>query len=449
MDNNNNKPNKKSGAQQAINWLYDQFTGDDEDSRVCKDIPDAACKHQPRNFFAYLVANLFGKIADELASARLVLPWLLSTLGAPASLAGFLVPIRESGVLIPQLLVAAYIRRLAIRKIVWLIGALLSAITMLFMALTTWSLSGTLAGWVILIMLVLYSLARGLCSVSAKDVLGKTVSKTRRGALMGYSVAISSVFILLIGLMIQQMGDKIQSIQIFLLFLVAAAISWILGILAFNAIRETPGATEGGGNALTEAIKSLRLLKTDLPFRQYVIMRILLLSSALMPPFFVILAQQQTSDNISGLGWLIIANSLAGALSAVVWGKLSDRSSRLVMAVGSAITMFTGLLTWMLAGVQSDFFQQPLVYAFLFFLISLAHSGIRLGRKVYLVDMANMDNRSSYVAVSNTVIGLVMLLAGSVGILGDIFGVGAVILLLSIVSFFAAVYALRAPEISG
>jgi hypothetical protein len=34
-------------------------------------------------------------------------------------------------------------------------------------------------------LLVLFSLTRGLCSVSAKDVLGKTVSKARRGNLMG------------------------------------------------------------------------------------------------------------------------------------------------------------------------------------------------------------------------------------------------------------------------
>jgi len=56
---------------------------DDEDVRVCKDIPESACRHQPRNFFAYLVANLLGKVADELASAKLMLPWLIGLLDAP------------------------------------------------------------------------------------------------------------------------------------------------------------------------------------------------------------------------------------------------------------------------------------------------------------------------------------------------------------------------------
>ncbi len=107
---------------QALADLYDRITGD-EDARVCKDIPEAACDDQPRNFFAYLGANLLGKVADEIASAKLVIPWLFGALGVPAAFTGFLVPIREGGVLLPQLAVAAAVRRLAIRKGVWLLGA--------------------------------------------------------------------------------------------------------------------------------------------------------------------------------------------------------------------------------------------------------------------------------------------------------------------------------------
>ena len=43
--------------------LYDFVTGD-EDARVCKDIPPESCNDQPRNFFAYLVANLLSKVAS-------------------------------------------------------------------------------------------------------------------------------------------------------------------------------------------------------------------------------------------------------------------------------------------------------------------------------------------------------------------------------------------------
>jgi hypothetical protein len=79
---------------QALEALYNRITGD-EDARVCKDIPESACHDQPRNFFAYLGANLLGKVADEIASAKLVIPWLFGALGVPAVFTGLLVPIRE------------------------------------------------------------------------------------------------------------------------------------------------------------------------------------------------------------------------------------------------------------------------------------------------------------------------------------------------------------------
>ena len=84
-----------------------------------------------------------------------------------------------------------------------------------------------------------------------------------------------------------------------------------------------------------------------------------------------------------------------------------------------------------------------------FFLITLAHGAVRLGRKVYMVDMANTNNRAQYVAVSNTVIAIAMLLGGIIGVIADIFNVQTVILLLSVIALAASVYIRRLPDVSG
>jgi hypothetical protein len=44
----------------TLGKIYDQITGN-EDARVYWDIPDTACRHLPRNFFAYLIANFSEK----------------------------------------------------------------------------------------------------------------------------------------------------------------------------------------------------------------------------------------------------------------------------------------------------------------------------------------------------------------------------------------------------
>ncbi|NBC47260.1 MAG: MFS transporter [Gammaproteobacteria bacterium] len=429
-----------------LNSLYDLVTGD-EDARVCKDIPSESCNDQPRNFFTYLSANLLTKVADELASAKLILPWLIGWLGAPALLVGLLVPIREAGVLVPQLAVAAYIRRLPLRKGVWIIGSLASAAALALMAWVAATLSGAVAGWVVVGLLVVFSLARGLCSVSAKDVLGKTVSKSRRGNLMGLSAGIAGTLILGLGLLLKLIDDSRTDALLFVVLLGGAAVLFALAAGVFTLIREQPGATEGGGNALTAAIESIGLLRTDALFRRFVLVRIALLSVALAPPFYVLLAQQASGSDLGALGLLIIASGLASTLSAPVWGRLSDRSARLVMVLAAAGAGLLGLITWALIE-----FQAPLLggygFALLFLLLGITHAGVRLGRKVYLVDMASSETRAAMVAVSNTVIGVVMLLGGLVGVLGDLYGTAFVILVLGVASLAAAVSALRLKEVS-
>jgi MFS family permease len=431
----------------TLGQLYDLVTGD-EDARVCKDIPPESCHEQPRNFFAYLVANLLSKVADDLSSAKLVLPWLLGALGAPAVLVGLLVPIREAGVLLPQLAVAAYIRRMPLRKPVWILGALLSALSLGAIALAALTQRGAAAGWIIIALLVVLSLSRGLCSVSAKDVLGKTVSKSRRGRLMGWSAGIAGGATLALGLGLGFVTDADAERLVYAVLLGAGALMFVLGALVFGAIREQPGATAGGGNALTEALASLDLLRTDPDFRRYLLTRIGLLTLALVPPFYVLLLQRASDSALSGLGLLIIASGLASAVSAPLWGRFSDRSARLVLVLAAALGGVTGIATWVVARLELG--PLPLTYALagLFLLVNVAHAGVRIGRKVYLVDMASNDNRAAMVAVSNTIIGVMMLLGGLIGLLADIYDTATLILVLSIGALLVAAYALGLREVS-
>ncbi len=436
-----------SRSDRAWEALYNRVTGD-EDARVCKDIPESACKDQPHNFFAYLVANLLGKVADEIASAKLVIPWLFGVLGVPAAFTGFLVPIREGGVLLPQLAVAAAVRRLAIRKGVWLLGAVLSALSLLGMAIAAMVMEESAAGVAIVLMLVIFSLARGLCSVSAKDVLGKTVSKSRRGALMGWSASLSGIAVLGVGVWLGSLDPGESGLAVFAWLLAAGGVLWILAALFFATIREQPGATEGGGNALAVALQQLQLLMNDEPFRRFVFARSLLLAVALAPPFYVLLAQEQAHAELLGLGALVIANGLAASLASPFWGYLGDRSSRWVMASAAAGAGLLGLYTFAAVEFDWSWATSELGLAAIFMILNVMHGGVRLGRKVYLVDMATAGNRAAYVAVSNSVVGVLMLVGGLIGLIADWLGSAATVLILGLLSLSAAAYVHSLPDVS-
>ena len=177
-------------------------------------------------------------------------------------------------------------------------------------------------------------------------MLGKTVSKSRRGALMGWSASLSGVAVLAIGLWLGAADLEGVGLRVFSGLLVAAGLMWILAALLFATIKEQPGATEGGGNALSVALGQLRLIVDDAPFRRFVFARALLLSVALAPPFYVLLAQQQAESGLLGLGALIVANGLAASVSAPFWGYMGDRSCRAVMAIAAFGAGLLGLFTF-------------------------------------------------------------------------------------------------------
>lgn len=430
-----------------VTSLYDLVTGD-EDARVCKDIPAAACREQPGNFFLQIGALTCTKIGDELASARLVLAWLLSAAGAPAFFTGLLVPIRESLSLLPQLFVAAALRRQPRRKWFWVAGSVIQGACVAAMAAVALSLRNAAAGWAIIALLVLFSLARGVCSVADKDVLGKTVSRTRRGRVSGYASTAAGFVTVGAGAWLQFTGVGGASGAALFALLVAGALLWLLSAGIYALIREEPGATEGGANAGREALASLALVKTDVRFRRFIITRSLLVSTALLLPFYTMLAREVSGTSAGALGMLLVASGLATAASSALWGRMADHSSRNVLRLAALIAgvLSLGVSAWALAGAPGP--APGLLTAGAFLVMGVAHAGIRIGRKTYLVDMATMDTRATYVAVSNTLIGMVLLAGGGFGVVAQWLGTPATIGILGLICLSGVVASGRLDEVT-
>lgn len=270
---------------QKTESIYEKLMNE-EDARVCKAIDENACKVVPGNFFLTIISYFFNKLADSLANTKVIIPWIMESLSVPLFLISFLVPIRESGSLLPQLLIAAYIRKKPIRKYVWVMGAILQALSMIGIGVVAWSMTGLNAGIAIIALIIIFSLARGLSSVAAKDVLGKTIPKTRRGALNGYSGSLAGLLIIGVGAYFLMVGEKPFSPQNFGILLFGAGTFWIIAGLVYSRIKEFEGETHGGGNAISVALKKISLLKTDKDFRNFVISRALFLCSVFICTIF-------------------------------------------------------------------------------------------------------------------------------------------------------------------
>jgi len=427
------------------NELYDKLTND-EDTRLCEDIPEAACRETPRTFSLILLSSFLTKLGDAIASPKTTLAWATTAVGAPAFVLGFLVPIRESGSMIPQLFIGGVIRRLAIRKWVWVIGSLGQSLCIVGIGMSVLSLDGVAAGWTILLLTALFSLARGFSSVAAKDVLGKTIPKPKRGQLNGWSASAAGLLTIGIGAALMLPAAAGVKESWLGLLIAAAGLLWLIAAGTYAQINEYAGETSGGRSAV-DSLKRLSILFTDKPFRLFVITRALLMCSALSAPFYVALAQNNYGSTTYLLGAFITAAGVASLISAPVWGRFADVSSKQVMIAAALITSCMGLATFLvdrlLPEISGTVWFLPVAY----FVLSIAHSGVRVGRKTYVVNLASGNQRTDYVAISNTTIGILLLLVGSVGALAPIITNAGVIGLLALMGLAGAVLGASLPDV--
>jgi hypothetical protein len=306
-------------------------------------------------------------------------------------------------------------------------------------------MEGRTAGYAILGLVIAFSLARGFCSVAYKDVLGKTVPKKKRGQLTGWSASAAGIVTVAVGIMLILPKEAGNGAAVYGFLLIAAAGLWLIAAAVYAQIPEYPGAT-GGARSAMEALSRLRILVNDKPFRRFVITRALFMCSALSAPFYVALAQGRLGSPEYLLGAFVAASGAASLISAPFWGRFADRSSKWVMIAAALVTAGIGITVFLVdrfaAPLAGSIWFLPLAYL----VLAVAHSGVRVGRKTYVVDLATGNQRTDYVAISNSVIGVLLLIAGSVGALVPMIGNSGVIVLLALMGLAGAFLGMTLPD---
>lgn len=420
----------------GVGRLRDVLVDDDPLAQVCRDLPESACQEQPRNIGLHVASLSLTKVGEGLADTKLVLAWLLDAIGAPTWAMGLLVPVRESLAMLPQLLISVRIRQLPIRKHVYVSGCVVQGAAIIGIGGVALTLTGNIAGIVAVALIAAFALGRSLCSISHKDVLAKTVDKGRRGSVSGVAASVAAAATLLLAVA-YSVGWLPLTVPVVAGAAVIGGVAWLLAALVFESIREEPGATEGAIDGLASVIAQFSLLRSDARLRQFILTRVLLLSTALAPPFYVALSGDLEPSGLGTLGLFMMASAAAGLSSAYVWGWLADRSSRQVLMAAATLATLAHALAAFAALVIPDRLGAGPFLPALLFVLTIAHQGVRLGRSVHVVDMADLDTRATYTALGNSVVGLILLAGGVFGVIAQWFGVGSVLVLFALMAALA------------
>lgn len=343
-----------------------------------------------------LIAGLsLNKLADLLISAKTTLTALLVSVGAPVWMIGWLVPIRESGALLPQVLISIYLRKHAQRHIVWRIGMITQVFSVVGMLLSVILFSGFIAGILVLASLVLLSLGRSACSLTVKDMEADVAKKGERGNLIGVASTVSGVVTLVIAIPLVIYDGALTS-NILLVVLCASMLAFILTLICVWPIKTRVEVENSPQNTFS--------INFDTTIYKFIFVRGLFVHSALVAPYFMI---ERNGDVKELLPIYIGAEATAALLSSIIWGKIADKSAKLTLRLSGLLALgaCVGLLFWQTPSIVTS--------ALLFFVLSVAHAGVRTGRKTYSLDVKEGHDRTELVGFSNTAIGIILLAFGA------------------------------------
>ncbi|MBT0587244.1 MFS transporter [Alteromonas oceanisediminis] len=360
---------------------------------------------------AALTAN---KGADVLVSPKTILPSLVLGIGLAPWVVAWLVPIREAFALIPQGFLSVYLRRHPNRYKTWRLGMLLQIAAMSAILMTSFltyqdligrsQVDKALIGFVILAFLLVFSVGRSCCSLTFKDIQADTVSKGHRGDLIGRASMLSGLITLIIAAPIVWFQQAQTTTAVMLIVLTAISFFTVTLLLMWPV--KTVVANEQSTQSTDYHAHWWQNIIPDLDNEAWVFIavRSVFVHSALVAPYFMLTSQFEAKQLMA---YYLAAEALAALLSAKIWGRLADRSARSTLRLAGimAIIACVGLM-WLVP-------DSLWLSALLFFLLSVAHTGVRTARKTYTLDIKTGQERTELVGSANSLIGVVLILLGS------------------------------------
>lgn len=373
--------------------------------------------HYRRNFLA-LVADysLFG-VAMAFIGPNTVLPAFLRQLTDSPLLIGLNGAIQTAGWLFPQLIAANYLKDKGQKKRYILIPSAIGRPAFFVLALALVLGAARYPALMLTMTFVgtaLFLVCDALSAVPWFDIVAKTIPDRRRGRLFGLAQLLSGLLTVgagwVINYLLGEAGPPFPHnyAALFLAAGVVLALAWFV----IAAIKEpTEAVRPDDTRSQAPFLQRLsRIWRQDRAFRPLVAVRLLTGLSGLAIPFYIIFATDRLGLGQGVVGWFTSAQVVGSMAGGVILGGVYERRGgrRAIQAGVSAgvIAPLWALLLplWMPASHPWMVYG----YSLVFVALGALRSSFMTGFFNYLLDLAPADERTTYVALSNTINGGVL-----------------------------------------
>ncbi len=371
-------------------------------------------------------------LGDAFLNVNIVLAGFAARLGAPGPLIGLLPALLQAGGLLPQAFLAPYVARLPRKIVLYRRVALLRFSGIVLMALSafflgpwpSWLLGGFLVG------LGLNALFTGVSSLPFWETVAKVIPQERRAAFFSARNLVGGLLAFLAGFLVQALlGLPLPFPLAYALLFALAALSFGLGWYLFGLTEEPeePGRTER---------IDLRTPFLDPHFRRFLRVRLLLALGGMAEPFYAAYAVRVLQQE-RALGLYLTLYALSMTLSNLLWARLAEKSSRPVVLAGAGL----GVLALLLAPLLP-----PGLFGLVFLLQGAYLAALGLGTTTYLLNLAKKEDRSAYIGLANTLVGVFSFSPVLGGALADRLGFAGLFLLAALFYGLGLYAARKLPE---
>lgn len=405
-----------------------------------------------RNYQIIFWSGSFATIGSQLVNPQLVLPFLYLALGAPAVVAGLLLPFVTGARLISEIFVSPFVNRITRAKVAVYASNLVTGLILAVVAVFATDLPQVMVVLLFLLTSIVMGLCQGLSTIGVNQVYGASIQETKRNRMFFAQATVSGLLVIAVVWLTKDLLASDQPMQRHIVVMWCGILALFAAGISFAGVRLLEAADPVPQKPQTK-ISPVRELATGLKtglaydwFRKFLVARLLFLSVELAMPFYTIHAATLHLGTKHALSYFVIAASGGAVIGSLLWGWVSSRFSvKPTMVLGSLIAAGSAVLalTFVFTGMAQNVWH----YALVILLLSLGGNGVSYGRYLYLISMTKASERPYLVALGDVCAGLVgVAFAAALGFVAHLHDPATPLFALGALNAVAILFALRLSD---
>ncbi len=363
--------------------------------------------------------SIFG-FAVGFASYTTVIPLFVATMTNSATLIGLIPAIHNMGWQLPQLLMAARIKKMEHIKpyvVKMTIQERLPIFFLAFVGLLLPVIGKTAALILTFLLLIWQGIGSGLTANPWQIMISKVIPGEIRGTFYGFQAAgsnlLASIGAVLAGVILSKLEAPFDFSSCFFIASALYIVSWFF----LNATREPVRPVRRDEESAVPVWKDvLRILKADAHFRSFIISRIVSQFGMMAFAFYTVYAVKHLLMDTISIGVMTSILMITQVIANPLLGRIADKWSRKWILV-------LGGIAAVLSAIFALLIKNTVLFSLVFILNGIANTCFWTIGLAISLEFGDETNRPTYVGMSNTLIAPATILAPALGgLLADSFG---------------------------